>query len=206
MKALIIANGLHPPATLIRSLTRKADLIVCADGGANYARKFGIRPHIILGDLDSITPITARKFRDIPIILLNNQDSTDLEKAILYCLSSNAKTIAITGGLGTRIDHATGTLGCLKKYAHRCSITLYDTVGSLVPINKFIRLRVKPGQQISLIPLTRCTGVTTKNLRYPLDNESLELGVREGISNETTSTILKVSVKTGTLLLYKFYE
>lgn len=204
IRALIIADGVHPSAATIRSLWRETDVTVCADGGANFARRIGIRPDIILGDLDSITPQTIRKFRNVPLMFVDDQETTDLEKAILYCLSKKATSIAITGGLGSRIDHATGSLGCLKKYSSRCGITLYDSVGLIIPVNKSIRIRTKPRQQISLIPLTRCTGVTTKNLKYPLTHESLELGVREGISNEATSSIVTVWVRHGTLFLYKF--
>lgn len=206
LQALIIANGTHPPPDVVRSLSRDADIIVCADGGANHAHKIDIRPDIILGDLDSITRRTLRAFHDVPTMFVDDQNTTDLEKALLYCLGKKVQSVAVVGGLGTRIDHATGSLGCLKKYASRCAITLYDSVGILTSVNKIIRVSVRRGQQISLIPLTRCTGVTTTSLKYPLTNETLQLGVREGISNEATSGHVTVRVKHGTLLLYVFQE
>ncbi len=205
-KALIIADGMHPPPQKVRSLSRKADIVVCADGGANYAGKIGIRPDIILGDLDSITPQTVKKFKNIPLMYVDDQETTDLEKAILYCLNLKSSSVTIAGGLGSRIDHATGSLGCLKKYSSRCNIMLYDSLGVLVPVRTFLRMRTQPGEHISLIPLTRCSGVTTKNLKYPLTNEPLEIGVREGISNEATGRTVSVRVHRGTLLLYRFQE
>ena len=40
-------------------LLRKKPFIVCADGGANKARKLGIVPDLIIGDLDSVSPATT---------------------------------------------------------------------------------------------------------------------------------------------------
>ena len=206
MNALIIADGLNPPGNILRSLCRHKDLIVCADGGANQARKSGVHPDIILGDLDSVSSPTLRKFRKIPLMFVDDKNTTDLEKAILYCLSRGARSITITGGLGTRIDHATGSLGCLRKYSDRCAMTLYDSLGFLLPVKTSLRIQTRVGERISLIPLTRCTGITTKNLKFPLKKESLELGKREGISNEATSSSVSVRLKRGTLLLYRFQE
>ena len=52
------------------------------------------------------------------------------------------------------------------------------------------------------MPLDRCEGIQTIGLKYPLDNESLELGVREGASNEVISSPVRISVKKGCLLLF----
>lgn len=60
--ALLICNGEPPSAAVARRLVSKADLVIAADGGANAARRLGIRPHVIIGDLDSITTATKRFF------------------------------------------------------------------------------------------------------------------------------------------------
>ena len=61
---------------------KSSEYIVCADGGANHARRLGITPDIIIGDLDSITASTKNYFKKIPLVLVADQYSTDLEKAI----------------------------------------------------------------------------------------------------------------------------
>ena len=54
-RVLLICNGEQPSRSLARRLARLADCIIAADGGANGARKMGIVPDLIIGDLDSIT-------------------------------------------------------------------------------------------------------------------------------------------------------
>ncbi|MGA2622261.1 MAG: thiamine diphosphokinase [Bacteroidota bacterium] len=204
MKALIIANGTPPSRFLVRRLASAADIVVCADGGANHARPMRITPDIIVGDMDSITPSTKRQFHRVPTMLVDDQDSTDLEKTIQLCIDMMCTSVDIVGATGDRLDHTTGTLGCFKKFGKKVRLQLFDTVGVVSMIEKKIAFASTVGEIVSLIPLERCEGVTTHNLKYALQNESLELGVREGISNETTGRRVTISVKRGTLLLYRF--
>lgn len=206
MNALIIANGPLPAQPALRKLVVAADLIVCADGGANQARKRAITPDIILGDLDSIAPATKKHFSRLPIILIEDQESTDLEKAISFCAQRGIRQADIVGALGERIDHATGSLGCFKKFGNKIGLRFHDDYGVLFQVRGRTSFKARKGQKISLIPLDRCSGITTRNLLYPLKNETLELGVREGISNQATSSPVTVSVKKGTLLLYLFFR
>jgi len=206
MKTLIIANGLPPSARVVRRLASAADLVICADGGANHARPMRITPDFIIGDMDSITPSTKRYYQRVPSMLVDDQDSTDLEKAIQLCVGMMCKSIDIVGATGDRLDHTTGTLGCFKKFGKKARLQLFDTVGVVSLIIKSIGFATTVGEKISLIPLERCEGVTTHNLKYALQNENLELGVREGISNEATGRRVTISVRRGTLLLYRFHH
>ncbi len=205
MNGLIIANGVLPPFHIIRSLHSSCDIVVCADGGANHAKRLRITPDIILGDLDSITSATKKYFSAIPILHITDQNSTDLEKAITFCIQRNITTANVVGALGKRIDHATNSLGCFKRFRNAILLRMYDVNGLLTLIDKSADIPTRNGQKISLIPLDRCIGVTTKHLKYELKNSTLELGAREGISNEATSSSVSISVKKGTLLLYQCY-
>ncbi len=205
VNALIIANGSLPRPSIVGGLVRRARLIVCADGGASHARRLGITPDVILGDLDSLSDASRRFFRRVPVVFDEDQDSTDLEKAIEFCIRRKFRSIDAVGVFGSRIDHATGSLGCLKKFSPRAELTLYDLEGSVSLIRGRERLHAAKEEKLSLIPLERCEGVTTKNLRYPLKDDVLELGVREGISNEATASSVEVRLRRGTLLLYRFY-
>jgi thiamine pyrophosphokinase len=55
------------------------------------------------------------------------------------------------------------------------------------------------------MPMGVCRGIVTKGLKYPLRNESLALGVREVSSNEAIGRSVRISVKHGSLLLFKIH-
>jgi len=206
MHALIIANGTLPDRARVLALSSAADLVICADGGANAARRLGLAPDIILGDFDSIEEGTKEHFRSVLQILLPDQESTDLEKAVLYALGKHAASIDILGATGDRLDHTTGSLGCLKKFGDRAALRLIDTLGAAELIRGKVTIAATRGENLSLIPLDRCTGVMTTNLKYPLHGDVLELGVREGISNEAVGTPVTVTLESGTMLLYRFHR
>lgn len=206
MHALIIANGILPPPDFVRSLVKFADLVVCSDGGANHAKALSISPSVIIGDFDSITSSTKDFYKDVQQIIIPDQYSTDLEKAISYCIEQKIKSVDIVGSFGDRIDHTTGSLGCFKKFGKQIRIRMLDSVGEVTLIQQEICLNMKQGEKFSLIPLEKCTGVSTNNLKYELKNGILELGVQEGISNEAVSQNVSIRVDNGTLLLYRFHR
>jgi thiamine pyrophosphokinase len=195
-----------PSARIVRGLVQSADVIVCADGGANHAKKLKVKPTIILGDFDSIITATKKYFRSVPQLQINDENSTDLEKAIAYCIKQKIESADIIGAFGDRLDHTTGSLGCFKKFGKKIELKFIDSVGVLTRINNSETIKTKKGEKLSLIPSGRCVGVSTKNFKYELKNAVMEIGVLEGISNVALSTSVTISVRRGILLLYRFHR
>jgi len=204
-RALIIANGEPPRKQLLQSLSKEADAIICADGGANTALKFGIRPDVIVGDLDSVHAEALVKFQKVPTCEDTDDDSTDLEKAISWAIKQKYDHITVVGAAGKRLDHTVGNLGVLPKFYPDALVRLVDDLGELTYIGKELTFAGKRGDVVSLIPLNRCEGITTKGLRYGLEDEVLELGVREGTSNVVIASPVTITVKKGHLLLYRLF-
>jgi thiamine pyrophosphokinase len=205
-KALIIANGDPPQKKQLALLVKRASTVICADGGANTALKLGITPDAIIGDLDSIHAEALVKFRRVEIVEDHNDETTDLEKAITWAIQSNYDHITVVGASGKRLDHTVGNLGVLRKFYPDAIITLVDDSGELCYVGRECSIEAEKGDVVSLIPLNRCEDVTTIGLKYPLDRENLELGVREGTSNVVVSSPVTIKVKKGHLLLYKLFD
>jgi len=204
-RALVIANGEPPKKQLLQSLARESGVVICADGGANTALKFGILPDAIVGDLDSIHAEALVKFHKVPTYEDRDDESTDLEKAIAWALKQKYDHIVVIGASGRRIDHSVGNLGVLPKFYPDAVIRFIDDLGELVYVGRGITFDAKRSDVISLIPLSRCEGITTQGLKYALDDEALELGVREGTSNVVVNTPVTIKVQKGHLLLYKLF-
>jgi thiamine pyrophosphokinase len=58
------------------------------------------------------------------------------------------------------------------------------------------------GQIVSLIPLGKVEGITTKGLKFPLNDETLEIGFREGASNAILQKQFSIEIKNGILLVF----
>lgn len=206
-RALILANGDLPPARVVRALASRVraagGIVVCADGGLRHAARLGFRPDALVGDRDSAPPRLVARFRRAALPRDPDQESTDLEKAIRYCLAAGCRSAEIVGAIGDRIDHSTGALACLRKFGRRIDLTLHDRSGTLRLLARRENIAVRRGEVFSLIPLTRCRGIVLRGAAYPLRGETLELGVREGISNRATGRSLEIRHAAGALLLYR---
>ena len=91
----------------------------------------------------------------------------------------------------------------MAKYYPDAIIRFVDDLGEISYIGRELTFEAKKGDVVSLIPLSRCEGIITKGLRYALEGEALELGVREGTSNVVDSSPVSIKVKKGHLLLFR---
>ena len=201
-KSLVICNGDVLSKKAIAPLLTGRPFIICADGGANKARRLGVRPDVIIGDLDSITSGTKAFFSSVMTLHNADQESTDLEKALTYLVKHRFRQTVVVGATGGRPDHSLANLSILKKYHKKIEIVFTDQFCTTQIIRNQIIFEAAVGSVVSLMPLGACEGIATVGLKYPLHREALELGVREGTSNEVVSTPVKISVKKGSLLLF----
>lgn len=208
MTAVIICNGTIRDYNYYKKYLDEADLIICADGGASHARRFGIRPHILLGDFDSIRKEDLEylhqqgvEIRQFPV----EKDMTDTELAVEVAAEKGCNTVIIIGGLGTRLDHSISNVFLLKKMLDRgIQGVVADEYNEITLINDHILLHKEPGIKITLLPLAEnAEGVTTKGLYYPLDHATLPVGSTWGVSNEFASDTAEVTLEKGLLLVMR---
>ncbi|HKI46355.1 MAG TPA: thiamine diphosphokinase [Balneolales bacterium] len=199
--ALVLCNGEAPPPEFIKNLKSQATLFIATDGAGNTALEYGIRPDIVIGDLDSFN-----NPNDPELILIKDEDqeTNDLEKALTYTLATDVEQVTVIGASGKRIDHTLKNLSVLKQFSDKfMSLGFRDIYGVtyLMPHEHTIDLPV--GTPVSLFPLSgRVEGITTKGLKYSLHDEPLENGIRDGSSNEICEQPAHISYKSGDLLIF----
>ncbi|MDH4070362.1 MAG: thiamine diphosphokinase [Ignavibacteria bacterium] len=200
MNALLFCNGEPPSGRLCRSLAGKADFILAADGGANIARRYGIRPDCIIGDLDSITPGTRRFFRNTETVRVPTQESTDFEKALAFLRKKGVAEVTIVGATGKRLDFTLGNLASFWKFTRNFGVTFAGDNWTACPVGRRTTLRARRGTTVSLLPFGACSGITLRGLRYPLRNATMRPG-DIGVSNVVKRSPFSVSVRRGRMLL-----
>ncbi|SRR5579883_939210 len=204
--ALLMLGGEFEEETLIRELAIVSSLIVAADSGAEHLRRLDIRPHAIIGDLDSITSETLRFYEksNSNIIRISEQEHNDFEKSLRWIEASYTGEVHIFGLTGKRTDHTLSNLSVMLRYAPKFDrLVAHDKWGYhefILPGNPY-SVNCDPATLISLTPFGIAEGIVTKNLTYPLQHETLELGAREGLSNIATDTPVSISITGGALLV-----
>ncbi len=206
--ALLICNGEQPQAATLRELAARASHIVCADGGANVARRVGIRPDLIVGDFDSMTRETREYYekQDVELRYLSRQSDTDFEKALLYLGGAGHTSIAVAGVTGGLLDHTLGNFSIILRHIGEFRMVLFDPHYRIDVITGSAEFVASPGDRVSLVPLARCSGVRYEGLRYQLEGGLLEAGVAEGTCNEAMGKQFTVHIDDGALLVFRRYH
>ncbi|MGH7491568.1 MAG: thiamine diphosphokinase [bacterium] len=206
--ALVVANGLLPASEILAECAARAEVIICADGGANRAHEAGLQPRFVVGDLDSVSADTRCALVEAQFIYRPSQEATDLEKTLTFAVEQKVQRALLVGITGLRFDHQLVNLNIAEKFCDRLELEAHDNFG----VGSFIRSEGRPatvrfasfpGQQISLIAFRRVRGIVTEGLRYPLKNEDLEWSKRDGLSNEALADAFAVTVTEGNLFCYR---
>ncbi len=205
MRAVVFANGEPNLPAHWADLVAQADWVIAADGGGRYCLRYAVRPQVVIGDLDSLTPAEVARLEGQGARILRyprRKDETDLELALLWAARQGAEEIAVLGGLGGRWDQ---TLANLLLVAHpalqEVRLVFYDGDQRLCPVRRCATIAGHPGDTVSLIPLAGpVEGVTTQGLEYALEEGTLPFGASLGVSNVLTSPQAQVCLRRGLLL------
>lgn len=184
--------------------------IIAADSGYKLAKRFGVKPDMLLGDLDSLDKATLdeRELSEIEKIIVSPiKDDTDTQLAVDTAISRGAERIFIIGGLGGRLDHTLSSVFLLEYIAQKgieCVMTDgKNRVRVMHAGTEPVHLTVSRGYKyLSLVALTDvCRGVSISGVYYPLDNVELMRKYSFAVSNEITADASEITLASGTMLV-----
>jgi len=186
-------------------------LIICCDGGVRHVQYSGMKPDVIIGDMDSIDPALLASYSTSGIKIIKhpaNKDFTDTELALDYALDLNPEVIFIWGALGGRIDHALANVFLLCRGQEKGIRTcLIDEYGEAFVLEKETSFTNEIGKTVSLIALSsEVTGINLTGFLYPLKDGTLAMGASRGISNVIADVRAGISIRQGRLLVIKYWQ
>lgn len=199
MRVLILANGSEPSYSLLKIFADKCGYFIAADGGGNIAMRYGLSPDTIVGDMDS--------FREDPhfegrILHDPDQETNDLEKALKHAMTKKPQRVDVLGATGKRLDHSLKNLSVMQQFQNHFDSLAFiddDLYSRILP--RDFSMELPHGHLVSLFPLSgKVDGVVTEGLKFPLNNELLQNGLRDGTSNQATHGAIRIRHRTGTLL------
>ena len=182
--------------------------IIAADSGLDHAVAAGLRPTILIGDLDSISAhgkmwayAHELEIDQHPL----DKGATDTELALLRAADTEALNLLVFGAAGDRFDHALGTLAVLGHPAlarfETIRLALDETEIHVMHPGRSVTIDLPQNTSFSLLALHgTCRGVQVTGARWSLVDASLAPWSTLGISNESTG-LLHVAVADGILTL-----
>ncbi|MGQ9717412.1 MAG: thiamine diphosphokinase [Anaerolineae bacterium] len=205
-RVVIFANGFLPDPKRAQALVRPDDILIAADGGIRYLLAMGFRPDAVVGDLDSLPPLSLETLQRQGVVIRpypREKDETDLELALRYALEYGPEAIRVIGALGLRLDQTLANVALLAApWLEGVDVRLDDGVEEVLLVRSKATVEGQPGETVSLIPWGMpVEGVTTEGLRWPLRDETLYPDRTRGISNELTGPQAHISIRSEWLIV-----
>jgi thiamine pyrophosphokinase len=204
MRAVIIANGViggfHP-------VIYPDDIVIAVDGGLRHCLELKLRPHTLIGDMDSLSPEEINAITRSGILISRypaRKNHTDMELALHAARGLGASEIVLLGALGARWDMSIANMMLLAApELTGCRVRILDGMQeiALVRGGETHRFEGNAGDLLSLIPLKAdAKNVCVTGLEYPLNGETLHFSATRGVSNVFCDQTATVFLEDGLLL------
>lgn len=200
--AVLALMGSFPGRELFRKFSGVP--LIAADGAGELLLDNGIEPDLIAGDIDSFGKCRYYKyFPKNKILTIEEQETNDFEKCLIYLSEKNYSKIAITGFNGGQLEHTLNNWCAYNKYTELFDLRLVekDRIAASFSGGTCCKIQGKIDDQISIIPEPSAI-LTTKNLLFPLNHERLEVGYREGIHNRLSAPEGEITIHSGKALIF----
>lgn len=176
------------------------DLIIAADAGYLTLQKMGAKPHITVGDFDSMDNLpTDTEIIKHPI----RKDDTDTLLAVKIGLEKEYKRFFLYGCTGGRLDHTLANLQTLSFIASKGATGyLYgeDFTATVLSGSSLEFPEEKKGN-ISVFSATDECEISIDGLSYTLNHEKITYNFPLGVSNKFIGKNAKITVHNGTAII-----
>ncbi len=186
----------------------ESDFIICADGGVNTAHALGIRPDLVIGDMDSAEAGILENIPEDRIIRYpREKDRTDGWLALNKALELGYDEILVSMAISSIPDHALANIHMLLSVPKRIDARIVEPDMEIFVLEGKGKIQIKGenGERVSLIPLSeKVDGVRLSGLKYPMESDSFSVKWANGISNEMLGNTVEISIKTGMLGIFHY--
>ena len=164
--------------------------LIAVDGGLDTAHAAGLRPSLVLGDMDSVRRVPD----DVLALQLDGQDDTDLEKALQRI---SAPLIIGFGFLDGRLDHVLASMHAITQLHRDIPLILVGRRDVLLRPVGDVALSLVPGTRFSVWPLGKQHFAGSSGLQWPLDELTMTQGGTIGTSNRVVSASVTINAGDG---------
>ena len=207
-KYVIFLNGEYKYSQeFMDKLVSENTICFCADGGANFAFKYGKIPEVIVGDLDSIEKKVLEYYKSKNILIKKfpkDKDFTDFELILkeINKISENedfVEKIFIVGGLGKRIDMTLSNLFIMEKYKNL--VFLQENEEIFYAEKSFI-LKNRKEYEFSIIPISeKVEKLTLKGFKFETDKIDVKRESSRLVSNVICRDEASVEFESGKMII-----
>lgn len=204
-RVLIFAGGDIDPKAVEE--IEQDDFIIGADRGALFLVENFIKPHMSVGDFDSVNLEEFSRIKEFSEEILSvdavNKDLTDTELAFDIAIDLQPSEIIMIGVTGTRLDHTLSNIHMmLRGLQHQIISKIWDRNNYITLTGSTSTIEDRGYTYVSLLALTpEVTGINLDGFQYPLVNATIKMGQSIGVSNRLLGSKGTVHIDSGLLLI-----
>ncbi len=182
------------------------DYIIAADGGYAFLQEMRIKPHLVVGDFDSLGFEPADENVICHPVM---KDDTDLALACKTALQYGYTDLHIFGATGGRLDHTIAAMQLLVQltkegatpFLYGCGYTLTALVANGEGCVSLEFADEYQGGISVFSNTTRSDGVCEEGLLYTLQDATLFSDNALGVSNSFIKKEARISLREGALII-----
>ncbi len=204
-KIAIVGNGEDWKKEKIIQFCQEADYIIAADNGLALLHHLHIKPDIIIGDLDSVSPTLLQHYPEIPIEKHpSKKELTDSELSIQKAISMNPRELLLLAMTGRYFDHSYASIiNLFRNHKQDIKIKIVTSNSVIFPITGKISLLHLKGRRFSLFPLSPIKQFSMSGSQYQFPKKNLTI-TDYSISNVIIDKRLEINFKEGKLFCVLF--
>lgn len=173
---------------------------VAADSGIIHFELLGIKPDLLVGDMDSIPAETLVKYQNSRLQILKYspvKNMTDSEIAVEKALEAGCDSLIFLGAFGDRLDHMFANQMMAVSLADKgIPVILTDGISFFYTVTKsnspfkYPLASIDSLRDVISVVLAKgnTANITIEGLEYELQNEIVEFGTTRAVSNLRKST------------------
>lgn len=197
VKSILCLNGMIPDRDFF---LHHSCQIVAADGAADKLKQIGIKPNLIIGDLDSVR---LDEHEEAEIVHRPDQNSSDFEKGLAYLKAKDLFPVVVCGVGGGVLDHVLYNINVVA--ANDCIFYDPPLIGRVLTAPTTLSLRLDLHTKLSLIAMPMAT-VKTSGLKWNLNNDILEFPGANSCFNRSVKDNIEIEIVGGKILLLIYLE
>ncbi len=179
----------------------RGDLVIAADGGYDTLLSLGIKPNLVLGDMDSVDADVKNEER---LVFPVRKDETDSFLAYREGARRGYTEFMLYGCTGGREDHTFANYALLvyaRERGHRMTLVGRSS-DTFAMINESVTISGESLSHLSLFAFGgEARGVSISGAEYEAENITLTPSYPLGVSNRFASSPVEIEVSDGALII-----
>uniref|UniRef100_A0AAU7YJK8 Thiamine diphosphokinase n=2 Tax=unclassified Wolbachia TaxID=2640676 RepID=A0AAU7YJK8_9RICK len=197
-RSIVVLNGEIPDSSFF-----KQDIpVIAVDGGANKLLSIGVKPDLVIGDLDSINPNLRA---NLNTVYLPDQDYCDFSKAMAHLKTVKLLPSIVTGITGGAIDHILQNINIFSSTDSIFYMPSPPMVGYALQKGISYFSSLLKNTKISLLGIPKAQ-ISTKGLQWELYLSNLAFPGKNSCFNRSLGNELSIEIHSGVCLAMIYLE